>query len=306
MLAAAGSATAVSLHQGDLVALDTHFGTPYTMIVRLIPGTGVVDLVASHGLLADGGASDLTVLRDGRVLVSTDTHGVVAVDPADGSQSVYRTETELGGRVSGLAVEPEGTVLMLVHAGGSGRIVRHDPADGSLAEVTSGSDLSDAGDIACGPAGDVFVSVRGTPGSNGAFGSILRLSAQGARLATFVSDQFRGPGQLGVTGNGRVYAANGGAMAAGYGGCVTRTDIATGITATAVGSNACEGVAVVSPELVYYSRKTTTKAGEYWSVERMFPTGWGVSGVTGPIEAVILEPVSTHASTWGGVKRAYR
>jgi len=306
MLVSALPASGVTLHRGDLVAIDTHLGGFYTRIVRLTPGSGMVEPIAIRGLLENASATDLAVLSDGRILVSTWVHGVVVVQP-NGSQSVYLAEEALGGKVSGLAVEPGGTVLMMVHAGGEGRILRHDPADGSLETVASGSDLSDYGDLACSPNGTEWFASRAQSPSNGtAFGSIVRLSPQGVPLAVFTSDEFRGPSQLAVTGNGRVYASNGGAMAAGYGGRLTRTEIATGITVAAAVGNACAGGAVIAPEEVFYSWKSTSKVGESWTVERLDPDGWGVDDVTGPIEMVNEEPVPVRGASWGSVKRTYR
>jgi len=306
-LASVLPASAVSLHQGDMVAIDTHWGPFYTRVVRLVPGSGLVEQIAIRGLLENASATDLAVLSDGRILVSTWMRGVVVVQPNDGAQSVYLTEAALGGKVSGLAVESGGTVLMLVHSAGEGRILRHDPADGSLEIVSSGSDLSDCGDIAISRhGGELFVSRAQSPTSGAAFGSIVRLSPQGAPLAVFTSDEFRGPSQLAVTGNGQVYASNGGSMAAGYSGRLTRTEIPTGITVSAAPGNECSGVAVIAPEQVFYSWKSTSQVGETWSVACLSPAGWSVSDVTGPIEVVTEEPVPARSASWGAVKRTYR
>jgi hypothetical protein len=304
ILVAATPAGAVTLHQGDLVAIDTHFGSMYTRIVRLVPGSTVVDQIAIRGLLENAGASDIAVLPNGRILVATYALGIVAVEPGDGAQSIYRSEEALGGHARALTLGSNGELLILVDAGGEGRILRDDPETG-IEVLAAGSDLSGAADLARSPGGELFVAIPGAQ-SSGGFGSIVRLSSQGARLAVYTSDVFRGPSQLAVTGNGRVYASNRGIMAAGYGGGVTRTEVATGNTAGAVAANACEGVAVVSPELVFYSTKTTDMVGEHWSVRRMFPVGWGVGDVTGPMVSVTEEPVPAHSASWGAVKRTYR
>jgi len=296
-------ASAVTLHQGDLVAIDTHFGSLYTRIVRIVPGSGSVDLISIRGMLDNSNANDLEVMGDGRILVAAYAKGIIAIDPGDGTQSLYRTEADLGGHATALARGTNGELLILVTTTGEGRILREDPKTG-LEVVASGSDLYGASDLANAPGGDLFVSFPTLPVSNQ--GSIARLSSQGARLAVYASDQFHGPSQLAVTGNGRVYASNWGAMNAGYGGGVTRTEIATGVTVAAVGASACEGVAVVSPEQVFYSTKSTDMSGEHWSVRQMFPAGWGVSDVTGPITTVAEEPVPAHSATWGAVKRIYR
>src|SRR5690349_2565312 len=74
-------ARALNLHAGDLVALDSHWGTSYTRIVRVDPSAHSVEQIAMHGLLANG-ANALTVLKDGRVLVASYAQGLFLVDPA--------------------------------------------------------------------------------------------------------------------------------------------------------------------------------------------------------------------------------
>jgi len=303
VLVVATPARAITLHQGDLVAIDTHFGSLFTRIVRIVPGSGVVDLISIRGMLDNCDASDLEVMSDGRILVAAYAKGIIAINPSDGTQSLYRSEDVLGGHATALARGTNGELLILVTASGEGRILRDDPEAG-LVMLASGSDLYGAGDLAHAPGGDLFLSFPMLPVSNR--GSIMRLSSQGARLAVYTSDEFRGPTQLAVTGNGRVYASNWGNMNAGYGGCVTRTEVATGITVTAVAASACEGVAAVSPEQVFYSTKGTDKNGEHWSVRQMFPPGWDVADVTGPMVTVSEEPVPAHSASWGAVKRTYR
>ena len=301
----ASAAGAVTLHQGDLVAIDTHFGSFYTRIVRMVPGSGVVEQITNRRLLENAGARDLEVMSDGRILVATWVNGIVAVDPNDGTQSVYRTEQAMGGHAVALARGVDGELLILVSASGEGRILRDDPETG-IELLTAGSDLSGAADLARSPNNELFVSVPGSTASVGGWGRILRLSAEGARLDVYTSDEFRGPTQLAVTGNGRIYASNWGAMNAGYGGRVTRTDIATATTVQATYANASSGVAVVSPELVYYSMKSTDKVGEHWYLQQLSPAGWMVPDVTGPITTVSEEPVSARSASWGAVKRTYR
>lgn len=298
-------ASAVTLHQGDLVAIDRHFGSFYTRIVRMVPGSGVVDQITMRGLLQDAGASDLEVMGDGRILVATWNTGIVAVEPGAGTQSVYLTNLQLGGNPTALARGIDGELLILVNAAGEGRILRDDPQNG-LELLTAGSDLTGSSDLARSPNNELFVSVPGTPASVGGWGRILRLSAEGARLDVFTSEEFRGPTQLAITGNGRVYASNWGAMNAGYGGRVTRTEIATATTVEATYANGSSGVAVLSPERVFYSMKVTDKVGEHWSVQQMAPVGWGVADVTGPITTVAEEPVPARSASWGAVKRIYR
>jgi streptogramin lyase len=269
----------------------------YTRVVRLVPGSTVVDQITMRGLLENASANDITVLRDGRILVATYAHGIVAVNPADGAQSIYRSTEALGGHVAAMTLDASGELLILINAGTEGRILRDDPESG-LEVLAAGSDLYGGADLVRSPGGELFVALPGAQ-------SVVRLSPQGARLAVYASDAFRGPSQLAVTGNGRLYASNGGIMAAGYGGCVTRTEIATGVTVSAVGANASEGVAVVSPERVFYSTKTTDPSGEHWSLHEL-SAGWQVADVTGPMVSVTEEPVPVHTATWGAVKRTYR
>lgn len=300
----AAPASAVTLHQGDLVAIDTHFGSLYTRIVRFVPGSNVVDLISIRGMLDNCNANDLEVMGDGRILVAAYAKGILAINPGDGTQSLAYSEQALGGHATALARGTNGELLILVTTSGEGRILREDPKTG-LEVVASGSDLYGANDIASAPGGDLFVSFPRLPDPNQ--GSIMRLSSQGARVAVYTSNAFHQPTQLAVTGNGRVYASNWGEMNAGYSGGLTRTEVATGTTAVAVSANGCSGVAVVSPEQVFYSMKSTDKNGEHWAVYQMFPAGWtAVADVTGPITTVAEEPVPAHSSTWGAVKRIYR
>jgi streptogramin lyase len=305
-IACPSPAAAASLHAGDLVALDSHWGTSYTRIVRVDPSAHSVELLAMHGLLANG-ANALTVLKDGRVLVASYAQGLFLVDPTDGTQTLLLTNDALGARPVGLALEPTGTVVVLAYANGEGRLMRLTPGDGSIAPITSGTDLVGS-DVARAANGDLYVSRANdppAPNSSTGSGSIVRLSSTGARIATYVSDAFRGPSSLAIGSDGSVYAANWGVMNAGYGGRISRTEPATGLSSAPVLTSGCSAVAVSLDQRVYYSYQETTQSGTRYRVVDLAGS-WVADDVTGNFVVVPEEPVAARSATWGSVKRAYR
>jgi hypothetical protein len=202
-----------------------------------------------------------------------------------------------------MVLEPPGTLLVLIHGSGDSRLVRVDPADGSTTTITTGADLLGGG-MARASNGDLVIARNTLPTSG--VGSILRLSATGARMRIYLSDSFHGPSEVAIASDGAIYAAHWGTMAAGYGGRITRTEPVTALTTVAKGTNGCSAVAMSANDEVLYSYMETSQNGtRYWLAP--LDLKWMVSDVTGPLLVVPTDPaVATRRSTWGSVKRSYR
>ncbi len=125
---------------GDIIWMDRGIGqSGGTRLVRIDPVTGKQSVYASDGLLADGISHDLEFDLKGDLLITQrlddgiPTGRVIKIDRMTGEQSIISSggllsQNPSGGTFLGMAVEPEGTILVSNFALG---IVRIDADTGS-------------------------------------------------------------------------------------------------------------------------------------------------------------------------------
>ena len=143
-----GSAVAVTLVPGDIVAVDIVNAS----LIRIEASTGIAQTILSGGLLNN--PRDIAVARSGLIYV-TDSTGLLVIDPVSGSQSVLADRT--GSDFDRFDVAANGDIILADTINRA--IDRVDPTTGTRTPISSGGliDASGSFSVTVTDAGRIFV-----------------------------------------------------------------------------------------------------------------------------------------------------
>ncbi|NOT32616.1 MAG: hypothetical protein HOP12_00425 [Candidatus Eisenbacteria bacterium] len=305
------AAHAVELQPGDYVMLAPDAGP---RLWRIDPATFQRELIASHGLIGQGGR--IAVDARDRIYVPDQTNGIVEVDAATGSQTQRFTLAELGNRVPrGLCIAPNGGLY--VAAGDA--ILWLDVAAHQSRVVTSGGWLSEPHDVDVGPDGRLYVAEFAIPLSTASppwRGSIVRVdpsSGAQTRVAEH-GNRLLGPFDIEVAPDGFIWTANRGYVS-GREGAFCRTDPNSGVSVAVSqgvpGYSSMRSQALTigaHGELLLADCLTVGPncATPFLYLQTLFPNGPTYPMPVGPIATAPAGATSTRAASWGRLKTRYR
>lgn len=305
-------AHAVQLQPGDLVLVESRSSTVATRgdVFRLDPATLAPTRIGGGPLTAspNGVAVDLT----GRILVADYYAGLVAVNPANGSQSVLVSPSALGGTAGGVLVGPSGDLFVSVFGGVNG-IVRVSPNGATIQPLSIGGLLQRPMGLTLGPDGALYVAETAIP-DNGlhpwgypSHGSIVRVDpVSGAQTRIAADPLFISPFAILFAGADEIWTAQIGSVA-GRGGCFVRTRISTGIS-TLVDTSPCRshGMVKAADGGVVTSDCNTLGPDCYSVFTSRYPSGPVLNEYGGVMTLVPSGIVPTRRPSWGSLKTIYR
>ena len=181
-----GSAVAVTLVPGDIVAVDIVNAS----LIRIEASTGIAQTILSGGLLNN--PRDIAVAQSGLIYV-TDSTGLLVIDPVSGSQSVLADRT--GSDFDRFDVAANGDIILADTINSA--IDRVDPTTGTRTPISSGGliDASGSFSVTVTDAGRIFGLRQGHDVEDfvpieGEIGGVGDLSVQRrfGRLAYVLSD----------------------------------------------------------------------------------------------------------------------
>ncbi|MGH3919141.1 MAG: hypothetical protein ACRDSG_08905 [Pseudonocardiaceae bacterium] len=197
------------------------------------PATGTQSIVSSGSMFIR--PMGLAVEASGTLLVADpfavgDFGAVIRVDPATGEQFEFSlgegSDTELPLRPMALAVDADGSILVLEQTGGGvgGRVVRADAATGTRTLVSSGGDFVSPTAVAVEADGSILVADANAFGGGG---GVIRInSATGEQTTVSSGGDFVGPLGIAVEADGTILIGD--VDAFGGDGGLIRVDPATG------------------------------------------------------------------------------
>lgn len=298
----APAAPAAALHPGDFVMISERGGR----LVVLDGASFAVTDIASGGALVY--ATDVAVTGDGRVLLTTSSAGVVEVDPSNGTTSVVAPLATLGeGVPSGLTVGPSGSLFVSMQSAISPRVIELTAAGEFVRVVTSGGLLPMPAGLAFGAGGVLYVCTT-IPYGQGSGGGIASVDpASGAQAAVAGAGVLIGPYHIAVAPDGALWTVQYGSFSARRGGCVVRTQLPGGDSATMpYGSCTSRGIAIRADGVTVVADCMRIH-GDCWdAVTYFYPSGLSTFGVSGPVAVVPDLVTPSRRDSWGRLKLLYR
>lgn len=292
-------ARSVTLAPGDFVLASVSY--QHVDLIKLDGATFTPTVFSSGPLLTH--AWHVAVDLRGRVLVTDDYAGVVAVDPVTGSQSVIASIAALGGIPFGIVATRDGRLYVSLIR--PGRILRLDPDTGIPSVVTSGGLLDSPLGLALGPDGQLYVAESWLP----LRGSIVRVDPNsGAQALVATSGEFIYPFDIAVR-DGVVWTLQGG-FNDGRGGCFEETRLSDGTSTHSSLSTYCraKGIAIAGDGTIAYSDCIPVDIVCSTPITGRSTGGATLTGLGGPLAAVPdgVVPTPTKTSSWGRLKSIYR